>query len=47
MIAGQPSLGWNLTFLLTIFFITMIFIVIMQEAIRKVIIVNPKKTGWK
>ncbi len=43
MIAGQPSLGWNLTFLLTIFFITMIFIVIMQEAIRKVIIVNPKR----
>ncbi len=43
MIAGQPSLGWNLMFLLTIFFITMIFIVIMQEAIRKVIIVNPKR----
>ena len=43
MIAGQPSLGWNLLLLLTIFFITMIFIVIMQEAIRKVIIVNPKR----
>lgn len=43
MIAGQPSLGWNLMFLLTIFFVTMIFIVIMQEAIRKVIIVNPKR----
>ncbi len=35
MIAGQPSLGWNLTFLLTIFFITMIFIVIMQESYKK------------
>lgn len=43
MIAGQPSLGWNLMFLLTIFFVTMVFIVIMQEAIRKVIIVNPKR----
>lgn len=43
MIAGQPSLGWNLVFLLTIFFVTMVFIVIMQEAIRKVIIVNPKR----
>ena len=43
MIAGQPSLMWNLCFLLAIFFITMIFIVIMQEAIRKVIIVNPKR----
>ncbi len=43
MIAGQPSLGWNLMFLLAIFFVTMIFIVIMQEAIRKVIIVNPKR----
>ena len=43
MIAGQPSLGWNLMFLLAIFFVTMVFIVIMQEAIRKVIIVNPKR----
>jgi len=43
MIAGQPSLAWNLVLLLTIFFVTMIFIVIMQEAIRKVIIVNPKR----
>lgn len=43
MIAGQPSLAWNLMLLLTIFFVTMIFIVIMQEAIRKVIIVNPKR----
>ena len=43
MIAGQPSLGWNLMLLLAIFFITMVFIVVMQEAIRKVIIVNPKR----
>ena len=43
MIQGQPSLGWNLSLLLTIFFVTMVFIVIMQEAIRKVIIVNPKR----
>ena len=43
MIHGQPSLGWNLTLLLAIFFVTMVFIVIMQEAIRKVIIVNPKR----
>lgn len=43
MIAGQPSLGWNLMLLLAIFFVTMIFIVIMQEAVRKVIIVNPKR----
>ena len=43
MIQGQPSLGWNLALLLTIFFATMVFIVIMQEAIRKVIIVNPKR----
>lgn len=43
MISGQPSLGWNLLLLLAIFFVTMIFIVIMQEAIRKVIIVNPKR----
>ena len=43
MIAGQPSLAWNLALLLAIFFVTMIFIVVMQEAIRKVIIVNPKR----
>ncbi len=43
LITGQPSLAWNLLFLLTIFFVTMVFIVIMQEAIRKVIIVNPKR----
>ena len=43
MIAGQPSLAWNLMLLLAIFFVTMIFIVVMQEAVRKVIIVNPKR----
>ena len=43
MISGQPSLAWNLMLLLAIFFLTMVFIVVMQEAIRKVIIVNPKR----
>ena len=43
MIAGQPSLAWNLILLLVIFFVTMIFIVVMQEAVRKVVIVNPKR----
>ena len=43
MIAGQPSLAWNLMLLLAIFFVTMIFIVVMQEAVRKVVIVNPKR----
>lgn len=43
IIAGEPSLKWGLMLLLAIFFVTMIFIVIMQEAIRKVIIVNPKR----
>ena len=38
---GYAQLG--LLVLLAIFFITMIFIVIMQEAVRKVIIVNPKR----
>jgi len=43
LISIQPMLAWNLLLLLAIFFITMVFIVIMQEAIRKVIIVNPKR----
>ncbi len=43
LLSGDPTLGWNLVLLLTIFFVTMIFIVIMQEAVRKVIIVNPKR----
>jgi len=43
IIAGQPQLMWGLILMLAIFFVTMIFIVIMQEAVRKVIIVNPKR----
>lgn len=43
MVSNDPPLMWGLVLLLTIFFIAMIFIVIMQEAIRKVIIVNPKR----
>lgn len=43
MVANDSALMWGLVLLLTIFFITMVFIVIMQEAIRKVIIVNPKR----
>lgn len=43
MVSNDPALMWGLILLLAIFFITMIFIVVMQEAIRKVIIVNPKR----
>ena len=46
ILSGIPlysSKMWGLILLLAIFFVTMIFIVIMQEAIRKVIIVNPKR----
>lgn len=43
MVSHDSSLMLGLVLLLTIFFITMIFIVIMQEAVRKVIIVNPKR----
>jgi len=43
MVSNDSALMWGLALLLTIFFITMIFIVIMQEAVRKVIIVNPKR----
>lgn len=43
MVSHDPVLMWGLVLLLTIFFITMIFIVVMQEAVRKVIIVNPKR----
>jgi len=41
----QPNTGMqmNLLILLAIFFAAMIFIVIMQESVRKVIIVNPKR----
>lgn len=43
MVSNDSALMWGLVLLLAIFFVTMIFIVIMQEAIRKVIIVNPKR----
>lgn len=43
MVAHDAALMWGLVLLLLIFFITMVFIVIMQEAVRKVIIVNPKR----
>ena len=43
MVANDSALMWGLILLLAIFFVTMVFIVIMQEAIRKVIIVNPKR----
>ena len=43
MVSNDSALMWGLILLLAIFFVTMIFIVVMQEAIRKVIIVNPKR----
>lgn len=43
MVSHDSALMWGLILLLTIFFVTMIFIVVMQEAVRKVIIVNPKR----
>ena len=43
MVSNDSALMWGLILLLTIFFVTMVFIVIMQEAVRKVIIVNPKR----
>lgn len=43
MVANDTALMWGLVALLAIFFVTMVFIVIMQEAVRKVIIVNPKR----
>ena len=43
MVIDDSALMWGFILLLAIFFVTMIFIVIMQEAIRKVIIVNPKR----
>ena len=43
MVSNDSALMWGLVLLLVIFFATMVFIVIMQEAIRKVIIVNPKR----
>ena len=43
MVANSPSLQLGLVALLAIFFAAMVFIVIMQEAVRKVVIVNPKR----
>ena len=43
LVANDSARMWGLMLLLAIFFVTMIFIVIMQEAVRKVIIVNPKR----
>lgn len=43
MVAKDSSLQFGLIALLAIFFATMILIVIMQEATRKVVIVNPKR----
>lgn len=43
LVARDSSLQLGLILLLTIFFATMVLIVIMQEATRKVIIVNPKR----
>ena len=43
LVANNTSLMWGLLILLAIFFLTMVFIVVMQEAVRKVIIVNPKR----
>lgn len=43
MVSHSTSLQLGLLVLLAIFFLTMVFIVIMQEAVRKVIIVNPKR----
>ena len=43
MVMNSTALQLGLITLLAIFFATMVFIVIMQEAIRKVVIVNPKR----
>ncbi len=43
MVAHNGALQFGLAALLVIYFITMITIVVMQEAVRKVIIVNPKR----
>lgn len=43
MVSRDPALQLGLVALLAIFFATMVFIVIMQEATRKVVIVNPKR----
>lgn len=43
LVANDSSLQLGLLVLLAIFFATMVLIVIMQEAVRKVLIVNPKR----
>ena len=43
MVQQESALMFGFILLMFIFFVTMIFIVIMQEAVRKVIIVNPKR----
>ena len=43
LVKSSPSMQLGLFTLLTIFFFATILIVIMQEAVRKVIIVNPKR----
>lgn len=43
IVAHNSMMQLGLAMLLLIFFLTMIFIVVMQEAVRKVIIVNPKR----
>ncbi len=43
LVTNDPTLQFGLFLLLAIFFATMVLIVIMQEAMRKVVIVNPKR----
>ena len=43
IVQNSSALKFGLAVLLAIFFAAMIFIIIMQEAVRKVIIVNPKR----
>lgn len=43
LVSKDPALQLGLVLLLAIFFATMVLIVIMQEATRKVVIVNPKR----
>ena len=43
LVANDSAMQANLVLLMTIFVATMVLIVIMQEAVRKVIIVNPKR----
>lgn len=43
IVAHNGTMQIGLAVLLAIFFLAMVFIVIMQEAVRKVIIVNPKR----